>query len=165
MMANTGKRAFSLMIATLALVFSTLGSARAETIMPNVTSIEPNSLFLQFLTSEGAATDIARRSALYDRAQGVQCDENYQVRLEFVRIIRPVVTVAEGPLFAGEGIPQPTGGLWMVRYDLTRCGQDVKYSFLGRVADGSHNRRFGLLVFQGFVLGGGRVGNLECRGV
>ena len=77
-MANTGKRAFSLMAATLALVVLAMGPARAETIMPNTTSIDPDSLFLQFLRSEGAATDIARRSAIYDRAMGINFNENYR---------------------------------------------------------------------------------------
>ena len=158
-MANTGKRAFSLMAATLALVVLAMGPARAETIMPNTTSIDPDSLFLQFLRSEGAATDIARRSAIYDRAMGITCNENYRVGVEFVNILRPVVTVPEGPLFAGEDIPQPTGGLWMARYDLNRCGEDIKYSYLGRVGDG------GQLIIQALVAGQTNLNPLFITGV
>ena len=129
-MKNNLKKQFSFsLIVAIAALLTISVPAKAETVMPNVKLAE-GSLFAGFLSSQAFGTNIARQVAAYERSMGYTCDENYQVKLRGLRVIRPVVTVAEGPLMAAEGVPQPTGGLWFNRHVVSRCGGSVTYNSL-----------------------------------
>lgn len=145
---TTGKRIRTYFTAAMVMVGVVLigQQAKAETVMPTV-ELDRSSLFFQFLESKSFGAGGARQLAAYERAFGVSCGENYRVTLQQVRVIRPVVTVPEGPLFVAEGVPQPTGGLWFNRHSINRCGEDVTYNSMVRILDN------GTLLIQHLVLG------------
>lgn len=145
---TTGKRVLTFFTVAMIALGGVLSGqqAKAETFMPAV-ELDRDSLYFQFLESEAFGTGVARQLAAYERAFGVSCNENYRVTLQQVRVIRPVVTVPEGPLFVAEGVPQPTGGLWFNRHLINRCGEDVTYNSMVRIADN------GTLFIQHLVLG------------
>jgi hypothetical protein len=109
-------------------------SAEAETLMPG-SNVEADSLFVSFLVSQPYGTTIARNAAVYDRALGVTCEGNYSVVLQGAQVVRPVVTVPEGPRFVGEGVPLPAGGVWSNRYQIERCDQTIIYNAIAGIAD------------------------------
>ncbi len=123
-----------------------VGSAQAETLMPG-DQAGADSLFFKFMASENYARTVARRTSEYETALGRTCDEPYNVALRGARIIRPIVTVPEGPLFVGESIPQPTGGSWSSRHQVTRCGSSVLYNSMATIVPN------GQLVLRPLVLG------------
>ena len=130
----------------MVLVVAFSHSAKAETIMPTA-ELDRGSLLFKFVESEAFGVGIARQVAAYERSFGYTCDQNYVVSLRQMRVIRPVVTVPEGPLMVAEGVPQPTGGLWYNRHVVSRCGEDVTYNSIVRIADN------GTLLIQHLVLG------------
>jgi len=123
-----------------------MGSAQAETLMPG-DQAGVDSLFVKFVTSENYARTVARRTAEYEASLGRTCEEPYNVALRGARIIRPIVTVPEGPLFVGENIPQPAGGVWSSRHLVTRCGSSVLYNTMAIILPN------GQLRLQPLVLG------------
>ena len=127
-------RLFKSTIVSLALLTGSLSAAHAETIMPGQQPGE-ESLFLKFLSSAPFLQGIGARAAFYDRALGSTCEQDYAVELQRFNIIRPVVIVPEGPLMAEEGLPQPAGGLWSVKYVVTRCDEAKTYNAMARVMD------------------------------
>ena len=134
------------MVVLMGLSWLAMGTAQAETLMPG-DQADADSLFFKFMTSENYARTVARKTAEYETSLGVTCDEPYNVALRGARIIRPIVTVAEGPLFVGENIPQPAGGVWSSRHQVTRCGESVLYNSLAIIAPN------GQLRLQPLVLG------------
>jgi hypothetical protein len=134
------------LVVVLGLVGLAAGSAQAETLMPG-DQAGVDSLFFKFMTSENYARTVARRTSEYETALGRKCDEPYDISLQGARIIRPIVTVPEGPLFVGENIPQPAGGVWSSRHQVTRCGSSVLYNSIASIVPN------GQLVLRPLVLG------------
>jgi hypothetical protein len=134
MMCNVISGRFGVITGLLALMIVAAVPAKAETIMPGVT-FDLESKMGSFVTSQAYGTAIAQQAAAYEGGLGFTCDQGYTVSLRNLRIIRPVVTVAEGPLFASEGIAQPTGGVWSNRHLITRCGESFTYNSLAGIAD------------------------------
>jgi len=134
MMRNVISARFSAVLGLLALMFVVSAPAKAETIMPG-TSVDLETQFGTYVASQAFGTAIARQAAAYEKGLGYTCDEGYTVSLRGLRIIRPVVTVPEGPLFVAEGVAQPTGGVWSNQHIITRCGESFTYNSLAGVAD------------------------------
>jgi len=127
-------RFFSKFLVLASLLAFTSVSAEAETLMPGERA-DVDSLFVSFLVSQAYGTTIARNAAVYDRALGVTCKGDYSVMLKDARIVRPVVTVPEGPRFVAEGVPLPAGGVWSNRYEIQRCDQTISYNAIAGIAD------------------------------
>jgi hypothetical protein len=136
----------SAILAVMGLAGLTMASAQAETLMPG-DQAGPETLFFKFIASEEYARTIARRTADNEASLGFTCEGTYDVRLQGARIIRPIVTVEEGPVFVGENIAQPAGGVWSNRHEVTRCGSAVLYSTLASISPN------GQLVLRSLVLG------------
>ncbi len=147
-MRNGDKMSLVRRVALLASLMSLfLVPAQAETLVPG-TSEGADTLFLSFLTSDAFASVIAQRTKAYESGLGYTCDEDrYTIGFRRAQIIRPVVTVAEGPLFISENIAQPTGGMWSNKHVVTRCGSSVIYNSIASVAPN------GQLNVQHLVLG------------
>ena len=110
-------------------------SARAETIMHNET-LAPDSLFMQFVTSQTFLEATVARTVRYERQFGLDCQEDFTMSLRGVRVVRPVVTVSDADQITTDGIAIPAGGVWIVGYLMGGCGEDRFYRAVARVADG-----------------------------
>ena len=109
--------------------------ARAETIMHNDT-LAPDSLFMQFVTSQTFLEATVARTVRYERQFGLDCQEDFTMSLRGVRVVRPVVTVSDADQITTDGIAIPAGGVWIVGYLMGGCGEDRFYRAVARVADG-----------------------------
>jgi hypothetical protein len=134
MMRNVISGRCGVMMGMMALMMVATAPVKAETIMPG-TAFDLETRMASYISSQAYGTAIAQQAAAYEKGLGYTCDQGYTVGLRALRVIRPVVTVAEGPLFVAEGVAQPTGGVWSNRHLITRCGETFLYNSLAGISD------------------------------
>jgi hypothetical protein len=97
-----------------------MASAAGAEVVSDPRQINAGSPMAKYVYSNEVRKALFEMSARFDRALGIECIGNYQVKLESLLILQPI----DLP----DGAEHPVGGAWRLGYDAIRCGESKRYN-------------------------------------